>query len=339
MLLRLLKEILYLGKGRIMGQAKAGVGIEAYEAGKFGFASTHLVSVLRSDPTCAVAHFYLGLIATECRNLEDALTHFESACFFDPANREYQDRLRIAQRQIGNTDDYYQRMALTVFPGPLYFERLRQIHEFLRPRTYLEIGVEVGGSIRLVLPETRAIGVDPVPKVQYSLSANTIIHSLTSDDFFDTHDVRSEFDGLPIDLAFIDGMHNFEFALRDFINVEKYCTPRSTILVHDCYPLNRMTAERVRPQGGAFWSGDIWRLVLTLKKYRPDLRVYTLATAPTGLGFVRGLDPQSRVLKHQYDAIVGEFLEVDYSVLDTDKANLLALVPNDWNSIKAILSS
>ena len=36
--------------------------------------------------------------------------------------------------------------------------------------------------------------------------------------------------GLPIDLAIIDGMHQFEFALRDFINIEKHSSPQSTNL-------------------------------------------------------------------------------------------------------------
>jgi hypothetical protein len=35
-------------------------------------------------------------------------------------------------------------------------------------------------------------------------------------------------------------MHHFEFALRDFANTERHCTPQSTILIHDTYPLNRV---------------------------------------------------------------------------------------------------
>ena len=37
----------------------------------------------------------------------------------------------------------------------------------------------------------------------------------TSDEFFARNDVGAELGGLPVDLAFIDGMHHFEFALRD----------------------------------------------------------------------------------------------------------------------------
>jgi hypothetical protein len=124
--------------------------------------------------------------------------------------------------------------------------------------------------------------------------------------------------------------------LRDFINIEKHCSPRSTILIHDGYPLTRLTAERERRT--TFWSGEIWRLILLLRKYRPDLSVNVIATAPTGLGVVRRLDPASRLLEERFDEIVREFLALDYSVLDPDKAGMLALYPNEWEKIRAILN-
>ena len=90
--------------------------------------------------------------------------------------------------------------------------------------------------------------------------------ALTSDDFFAQQDVRSAFGGRALDLAFIDGMHRFEFALRDFINIERLCSANSVILMHDCYPLDARTAQRERQTG--FWSGDIWRLVMLLREQR-----------------------------------------------------------------------
>jgi hypothetical protein len=158
---------------------------------------------------------------------------------------------------------------------------------------------------------------------------------MTSDAYFAMYDVAGDLGGLPIELAFIDGMHHFEFALRDFINVERRCSAGSTILIHDVFPVTRLSAERERQT--SFWSGDVWRLVLILRKYRPDLSVNVIATAPTGLGVVRRLDPGSRVLAERYEEIVREYLALDYSVLDADKAGMLALFPNDWERIKALL--
>src|SRR3989449_5935058 len=40
--------------------------------------------------------------------------------------------------------------------GEDYFQVLQRIHGHLRPRTYIEVGVEAGKSLRLVLPGTRS---------------------------------------------------------------------------------------------------------------------------------------------------------------------------------------
>src|SRR6185436_7092029 len=161
-------------------------------------------------------------------------------------------------------------------------------------RTYLEIGVETGYSIQFAAPGTRAIGVDPKPAIAVPLGPHVQIFAETSDAFFAHRDVRAALGGLPLDLAFIDGMHHFEFALRDFMNIERLCVAQSTVLIHDCFPRDRRTAQREPdPQ---FWAGDVWRLVVLLKKYRPDLQIHTVATPPTGLAIVRNLDPSSQVI-------------------------------------------
>lgn len=228
-------------------------------------------------------------------------------------------------------------LAAIDLPGESYFHVLGRIQEHLRPRTYVEIGVATGDSLRFVRPETRALGVDPEPQVKFEPGPNVKIFAQASDDFFARNDVRAELGGLPIDLAFIDGMHHFEFALRDFMNVEALCAPASTILIHDVYPLDEPTASRDRKT--TFWSGDIWRLVLLLRKHRPDLMVHTIAAYPTGLALVRNLDPESRYLHDNLDALVAEYLAIDYSFLDGRKADSLALFPNDWPQISGLLDA
>jgi hypothetical protein len=228
----------------------------------------------------------------------------------------------------------HNRLAEHAMPGPGYRHALAAIHAQLKPRTYLEIGVSSGATLELAHTATRALGVDPEPKLKKPPGPNARIYALPSDDFFSEVDVAKELDGLPVDLAFIDGMHLFEFALRDFIAIEPLCSHTSTVLVHDTYPLNRVTAARERTT--QFWSGDIWRLVLVLKKYRPDLAVHTIAAVPTGLTVIRNLDPGSRILKERLASIIAEFLALDYATLDADKPAALNLVPNDPQRIRAL---
>jgi Methyltransferase domain len=250
----------------------------------------------------------------------------------DGAARECEAALRLAPDCL----PAHRMLAEIALPGAPYTDVLAMIHAQVRPRSYLEIGVASGKTIVIAAPATRAVGVDPNPKIARPLGPNVQIIAATSDDFFAHYDAGALFAGARIELAFIDGMHHFEFALRDFAAVERLADRGSTILLHDCYPLDRLTAERVRST--VFWSGDCWRLILALKKYRPDLAISTIATAPTGLTVVRNLDPSSSVLRERMDEIVSEFLAVDYGVLDRDKPGMLNLFPNDPGRIGALLA-
>ena len=241
-------------------------------------------------------------------------------------------------RQAVSCADYsraYTLLSRLSLPGEDYFHVLGRIHRYLRPRTYLEIGVSRGDSLERVLPQTRVLGIDPQPQLAKLPGANVRIYRETSDDFFAKYDPRAELGGRSVELAFIDGMHHFEYALRDFINVERACAPSSVILMHDCYPLDERTAQREQVTG--FWSGDIWRLLLLLRERRPDLVVRTIATPPTGLGVVLNPDSRSRVLPDQLEALIAEYLARDFGVLADAKPQALGLIDNRWPAIRALL--
>lgn len=243
-------------------------------------------------------------------------------------------------RQAVEHADYsraYRLMSRLTLPGEDYFAVLGRVHRYLQPATYLEIGVAHGQSLALALPQTQVVGVDPEPKLDRPLGARQQVFATTSDEFFASHDVRAEFGGRPVQMAFIDGMHRFEFALRDFINVERLCVPNSVIFMHDCYPLDARTAQRERATG--FWSGDIWRLMLLLREQRPDLTVHTIATPPTGLGMVLNPDPASRLLGARCEQLTAEYLGKDFSVLAGRQPQALGLVPNAWHAIRALLDA
>ena len=211
---------------------------------------------------------------------------------------------------------------------------LEEIHRRLRPRTYLEIGVNEGHSLRLALPGTRAVGIDPEPRLRESVDA--AVFSLTSDDFFARHDLAAVLQGLPLDLVFIDGMHLFEFALRDLINVGRYSAPTTTVLLHDCYPISAETATREHLT--YLWTGDVWKVILCLKEYCPDVDVRVVDAPPAGLGIVRRLDrAASARLQARYDEIVDRFLTVEYSTLEPDKPALLNRIDYDWTLIDPFL--
>jgi hypothetical protein len=221
--------------------------------------------------------------------------------------------------------------------GGDYFELLDKIHMQLQPRTYVEIGIRFGQSLALALPGTAAIGIDPAYDIRYVIDRSAQLFRLTSEEFFATHDVQGLFGGRPVDLAFIDGMHHFEVALLDFMNLERVSSNDSAILFHDCNPIDEASAGR--SYDTSLWSGDVWKVIALLKEYRPDLAVHTVDVWPTGLGIIRNLDPASRVLEDRYDEIVDRFVALPYSHVDSDggRAETLNLISSDWDAVRAAL--
>jgi hypothetical protein len=179
-----------------------------------------------------------------------------------------------------------------------YRDVLARLHEVLKPDLYLEIGVRSGGSLRLA--KGRAIGVDPDYQIRVKLPQQTTLYRMTSDDFFEKAGPEV-FQGA-VDLAFIDGLHLFEFALRDFMNVERAASSSGVIVIDDVFPNH--PKQGMRERCTRRWTGDIWKLLPCLRRYRPDLTLIPLDTVPTGLLLIAGLDPQSTVLWDQYNPII-----------------------------------
>ncbi|WP_344079518.1 class I SAM-dependent methyltransferase [Luedemannella helvata] len=184
---------------------------------------------------------------------------------------------------------------------------LTELHEKLKPRTYLETGVSTGLS--LALSRCRSIGIDPAFAITSEIRCDVALYREGSDDFFARPDPTAHFGGDPIDLAFIDGMHLFEYALRDFMNIERHAAAHSVIVVDDMLP--RSVAEAARDRVTRMWTGDVFRLIPVLEKYRPDLVCRPVDTRPTGVLVVFGADPTSTVLWDHYDDIVRAYVRPD----------------------------
>lgn len=184
-------------------------------------------------------------------------------------------------------------------------EFLERLHERSRPRTYLEIGVNDGRS--LALSRVPTVAVDPAPMVTSEIHCDLHLVKATSDELF-SRDQPLEHIGT-IDLAFIDGMHLLEYALRDFINVERHSDWPSVIVLDDQLPRHAKEAARARRTRA--WAGDVYKMIAVIQRHRPDLLVVAVDTEPTGVVVVFGADASSAVLRERYDAIVADFLVAD----------------------------
>jgi hypothetical protein len=185
---------------------------------------------------------------------------------------------------------------------------LRRLHENYKPRTYFEIGINDGRS--LALSRVPTVAVDPAHRITSEIHCDLHLVKATSDDFFAREKPLGHLGDKPLaDLAFIDGMHLFEYVLRDFINTEKYADWSSVIVFDDQLPANADQAARDRHTG--FWTGDVYKIIPVLQRYRPDLRFAVMDTEPTGVMVVFGADPTSTVLSDKYDEIMDQFLLKD----------------------------
>jgi hypothetical protein len=216
-----------------------------------------------------------------------------------------------------------------------YYGLLAALHAHLRPRVYLEIGVHEGHSFQLASDALIAIGVDPEPNLRFPLPRGGQLFRLTSDELFTKVDLATVTGGQPVDMAFIDGAHLFENALTDFANIERHCARGSTVLIHDCVPIDAVTSSRERTT--VVWSGDVWKLVVCLRRYRPDLEVTTIDVPPTGLGIVTALDPTSSVLLDNFDAICTELVPLTYDDVADNLDSLLRPVQLGWTAIQGLL--
>lgn len=186
-------------------------------------------------------------------------------------------------------------------------ELLTGLHAVLQPRTYLEIGVNDGTSLSLTSAPT--VAIDPAFAITKEVQADLHLAHSTSDEFFAREQPLAHLPMPVLDLAFIDGMHLAEYALRDFINVERYTTATSVVVFDDMLP--RSVDEAARDRHTSAWTGDVYKAVAALRAWRPDLIVLEMDTAPTGTAVVLLPDARSAVLARRYDQLVTKMVTPD----------------------------
>ena len=218
-------------------------------------------------------------------------------------------------------------------PGDDYLVWLSRIYEAVQPSSVIEIGVFSGRSLAVVPPSAIAIGIDPQPQDDLQLLPNARFFRETSEEFFARKGPRAILGGNPLSVGFIDGMHQFDQVLREFIHLETWCDRNSVIMIHDTFPLTELTQRRAM-ELTCFWTGDVWKAVLCLRQFRPDLDIFTIATPPSGLTVVTGLDPNSTVLTRDLSNAVSDFLDMPYTGYEEKIENGLDLIPNDWNVVQ-----
>lgn len=224
--------------------------------------------------------------------------------------------MRLFRKPKARTEGSHQDPGFPVNDGESYLDVIDRLEAKLQPSLYLEIGSRSGTS--LARRSCSYIAIDP----QFAIRANvfnTATHQFffqqTSDDFFASQFLERQ--GWMPELAFIDGMHLFEFVLRDFLNCEARMAPHGAICLHDMAPFNAdmTTRDLSYIKRGAAWTGDVWKLLVALADLRPDLKIELLSARKTGLAVISNLAPGNRVLNDDLDDIVQRYQGLDFDAI------------------------
>lgn len=194
--------------------------------------------------------------------------------------------------------------------GLRYTRFLSSLHASHLFDWYLEIGCRDGASFAPVRSKT--IAVDPFFRTEADIigpKPRLHIFQTTSDDFFAGGFLKAN--KIKLSFSFLDGLHQFEFLLRDFMNTEAASAAGGVIALHDCVPFNEeMSIRDHAARTTRSWAGDVWKLLPILAEYRPDLKIEVLDCRPTGLVLVSNLNPRSTALKSAYAEILARYESV-----------------------------
>jgi len=173
-------------------------------------------------------------------------------------------------------------------------------------KTYLEIGV-FRGRVFFSVPAQNKIAVDPEFRFTTFQKAKKVfrrfsnlwakLYEETSDDFF-INDAPKLFQKSKVDVCLVDGMHEYQFALRDIENSLKFLQKGGVILVHDCNPVTKEASvnfEEYKNRGCVRdWNGDVWKAIVHLRSLRDDINVFVL-DCDQGLGIVTFGKPENQL--------------------------------------------
>lgn len=118
---------------------------------------------------------------------------------------------------------------------------ISNLADLLKPKMYAEIGIYESETLNAVAKHSdEVVGVDINPSAkQYIRAKNAkFIHGTVDQLIEYLTSINAE-----IDLAFIDGDHRIESALRDFEGLDKHASKNALILFHDTWPTNPEDTE------------------------------------------------------------------------------------------------
>ena len=158
------------------------------------------------------------------------------------------------------------------------YKEIAQIVKVLKPRRFLEIGVQSGKNL-LAVDCPCKVGIEPFENFPESFPCK--VYKGTSDDVFASEDFRED----AFDMIFIDGLHEFKQVVRDVKNSLDILSPKGMIVCHDVYPFDLLKkcenlTSKECPGVNRPWCGDVWKLIFYVRFCMLYLNFCTVSNFP-----------------------------------------------------------
>ena len=149
----------------------------------------------------------------------------------------------------------------------------------------------------------------------------------TSDDFFQ-QDAPVLLKDRKIEISLIDGMHEYDYALRDIEHTLMYAAEEVVIIVHDCNPKSKEAevsfADWKARNFKGTWNGDVWKAILHLRSLRRDLDAFVL-DCDHGLGIIT-----KKKSANDLTFTAEQIRQLSYAEFDAHRKQWLNLQPPDY---------
>ena len=297
------------------------IGMALYDQGRFDEAVDSYQKAVALEPNFADGHYNLGNALKQKGEFKQAIESYKASIEINPNDAEVLNNYGHALKHYGefnqavrcyksvleiNKRAFYDHSIsnchTTGFEratGTNYLQVLKKLHK-KRYDCYFEIGSQTGSSLKLSC--SPSVAIDPYFQLNDDFVGQKdfcLLFQEKSDHFFNRPLINLS--GLKCELGFIDGMHLFEYALRDFINLAKISTSKSVFLFHDPMPWTFEMATRdykAIPENAA-WVGDIWKLISIFIEFGMKDYISVLTSAPSGLLAV--VNPEKQLISNLND--------------------------------------
>ena len=310
------------------------MGRALFEQGMFDQAIESYQKAIELEPDFADAHYNLGNALKHGGDLKSAILSYQTSLSISPddsevlniygnslkacgdldkANECYHEALKINKHSLIDQGSE-ENLGFNTFrkaQGINYLTVLKKLHE-RKYECYFEIGSRTGSSLEL--SQSPSVGIDPYFQLKGNIVGKKdfcLLFQEKSDQFFEKS--LNKFPEIKCELGFIDGMHLFEYALKDFINLNKISSLDPVFLFHDPMPWSYEMVTRnfeSLPQN-ADWVGDIWKLITIFIELGMKDQVSVLTAAPSGLLAVVNPDQEAIFqLEKNFDDIVHRWKDI-----------------------------